>query len=212
MSNKRERVDDLVSSLRKILDRGTLSGAEASSLHGQLNFVQGQYFGCSSKPTMVFLQKILRGGWSDDYQEELALVAVYTVAALRSCPPRIVSLTDVKTPVMVFTNGACEPDGDSHLGLAGLVLIDRVSSVRKVFQVSVPISLCDHWRRFGAKQIILYLELWPILVFLAMCSGEFSSSRMIFYIDNNAVRDALTKGSSPVWDLLNVVTMHLLHI
>ena len=161
-----------------------MSGAEASSLHGQPNFARGQYFGCSLKPTMVFLQKILRGGWSDDYQEELALVAVYTVAALRSCPPRVVSLTDVKTPVMVFTDGAYEPDGDSHLGSAGLVLIDRVSGIQKVCQVSVPISLCEHWRRFGAKQIILYLELWPILVFLAMCSGEFSTGRMIFYIDN----------------------------
>ena len=172
VSNKKERVDDIVSSLERILDRGTLSGAEASSLHGQLNSAQGQYFGCSLKPTMVFLQKILRGWWSDDYQEELALVAVYTVAALRSCPPRIVSLTDVKTPVMLFSDGAYEPDGDSHLGSAGLVLIDRVSGIQKVCQVSVPISLCEHWRRFGAKQIILYLELWPILVFLAMCSGD----------------------------------------
>ena len=65
VSNKRERVDDLVKNLGQILDRGTLSGAEASTLHGRLNFAQGQYFGCSLKPTMVFLQKILRGSWSD---------------------------------------------------------------------------------------------------------------------------------------------------
>ena len=50
VSNKRERVDDLVKNLGEILDRGTLSGAEASTLHGQLNFAQGQYFGCSLKP------------------------------------------------------------------------------------------------------------------------------------------------------------------
>ena len=74
----------LVKNLGQILDRRTLSGAEASTLHGQLNFAQGQYFGCSLKPAMVFLQKILRDGWSDDYQEELAVVAVYTVAAQRS--------------------------------------------------------------------------------------------------------------------------------
>ena len=88
------------------------------------------------------------------------------------------------------------------------MLIDRVSGIPKVSQVSVPLSLCDHWRRFGAKQIILYLELWPIPVFLAMCSGEFSSTRrMIFYIDNNAVRDALIKGSSPVCDLFNMLSL-----
>ena len=127
---------------------------------------------------MVFLQKILRGGWSDEYQSELAVVAVYTVAALRSCPPRVISLTDIRTPVMVFTDGAYEPDGESHLGSAGLVLIDRVLGIRKVCQVSVPLALCDHWRRFGAKQIILYLEMWPILVFLFRCAGEFAKRRM----------------------------------
>ena len=129
------------------------------------------------------------------------------MAALRSCPPRIVSLTDVKTPVMVFTDGAYEPDGDSHLGSAVLVIVGRVLGIQKVCQVSVPISLCEHWRRFGAKQIILYSEPWPILVFLAMCSGEFSTRRMIFFIDNNVVRDALIKGSSPVCDLFNMLSL-----
>ena len=207
VSNKRERVDDLVKTLGRILDKGTLTGAEASTLHGQLNYAQGQYFGCSLKPTMIFLQKILRGGWSDEYQSELAVVAVYTVAALRSCPPRVISLADIRTPVMVFTDGAYEPDGESHLGSAGLVLIDRVLGIRKVCQVSVPLALCDHWRRFGAKQIILYLEMWPILVFLFRCAGEFAKRRMIFYIDNNAVRDALIKGSSPICDLFGMLSL-----
>ena len=143
----------------------------------------------------------------DDYQAELAVVIVYTVAALRSCPPRVISLTDVQTPVMVFTDGAYEPDGDSHLGSAGLVLVDRVSGISRVCQVSVPLSLCNHWRRFGARQIILYLELWPILVFLSRCASDFVKRRMIFYIDNNAVRDALIKGSSPVCDLFGMLSL-----
>ncbi len=50
-------------------------------------------------------------------QEELATVAVYTVAALRSCPPRVSSLTDKKTTVMV---SPYEPEGDRRVGTAGL--------------------------------------------------------------------------------------------
>ena len=207
VSNKRERIDDLVQRLGHILDRGTLSGAEAAALHGQWNFAQGQYCGCSLKPTMVFLQKILRSGWLDEYQEELALAAVFTVAALRSCPPRVVSLTDITTPVMVFTDGAYEPDGVSFIGSAGAVIIDEVLGTRRVFQVEVPESLCMHWKRFGAKQIIMCLELWPILVFLASCSNDFIKCRMIFYIDNNAVRDALIKGSSPICDIFHTLAI-----
>ena len=207
VSNKRERVDDLVQKLSDILDKGTLSGAEAASLHGQLNFAQGQYYGCSLKPAMVFLQKILKGGWHDEYQEDLAVVAVYTVAALRSCPPRVISLTDVTTPVMVFTDGAYEPEGDSFIGSAGVVVVDQVLGLRRVFEVEVPESLCEHWRRFGAKQLIIYLELWPILVFLASYSKVFEKRRMIFFIDNNAVRDALIKGSSPICDVFSMLAI-----
>ena len=50
VSNKRERIDDLVRKLGDILDCETLSEAEAAVLHGQLNFAQRQYYGCSLKP------------------------------------------------------------------------------------------------------------------------------------------------------------------
>ena len=94
VSNKPERVDDLVK-VGTILDKGRMSGSSAaSSLHGQLNFAQGQYYGCTLKPGMVFLQKVLRNGWHNEYQTELATVVCYIVAALRTSPPRQVCSAD----------------------------------------------------------------------------------------------------------------------
>ena len=49
--------------------------------------------------------------------------------------------------------------------------------------------------------------MWPILVFLFRCAGEFAKRRMTFYIDNNAVRDALIKGSSPICDLFGMLSL-----
>ena len=82
VSNKPERVEDLVRTMGNMLDKGYLSGSAAASLHGQLNFAQGQYYGCTLKPGMVFLQKVLRNGWHSEYQQELATAVCYIVASL----------------------------------------------------------------------------------------------------------------------------------
>ena len=47
----------------------------------------------------------------------------------------------------------------------------------------------------------MFLELWPTLVFLARYGKRFHNRRVIIFIDNTAVRDALSKGSSPLCDL-----------
>ena len=65
-----------------ILDKGYLTGSEAASLHTQLHLAQGQYYGCTLKPGMAFLQKVLCNRWHSEYQQELATVVVYIVAAL----------------------------------------------------------------------------------------------------------------------------------
>ena len=102
VSNKPERIDDLVRTMGNILDKGYLPGSAAASLHGQLNFAQGQYYGCTLKPGMVFLQKVLRNGWHSDYQQELATVVCYIVAALRTSPPRQVCSTDDTSAHLVW--------------------------------------------------------------------------------------------------------------
>ena len=54
VSNKPERIDDLVRTMGNILDKGYLSCSAAASSHGQLNFAHGRYYGCTLKPGMVF--------------------------------------------------------------------------------------------------------------------------------------------------------------
>ena len=77
----------------------------------------------------------------------------------------------------------------------------------KVQEVSVPSGLIQHWARGGAKQLIIFLELWPILVFLSRYGKRFHNRRVVVFIDNNAVRDALIKGSSPLCDLFCMLAL-----
>ena len=155
---------------------------------------------------MVFLQKVLHNGWHAEYQPELATAVCYIVAALRTSPPRQVCSTDEACAV-VFTDGAYEPDSDGAKCSSGLVIVDSSCEFRLVQEVSVPEVLIKHWSRGGAKQLIVFLELWPILVFLARYGRRFNNRRVIVFIDNNAVRDALIKGSSPLCDLFCMLAL-----
>ena len=186
VSNKPERIADLVRTMGDILDKGYLSGSAASSLHGQLNFAQGQYYRCTLKPGMVFLQKMLRNGWHAEYQPELATAVCYIVAALHTSPPRQVCSTDETRAVLVFTDGAYEPDSDGAKCSSGLVIVDSSCEFRLVQKVSFPEVLIKHWSRGGAKQLIVFLELWPILVFLARYGRRFNNRRATVFIDNNS--------------------------
>ena len=208
VSNKPERIDDLVQTMGNILDKGYLSGSAAASLQRAIELRTGSVLnGCTLKPGMVFLQKVLRTGWHAEYRPELATVVCYIVAALRTSPPRQVCSTDETRAVLVFTDGAYEPDSEGVQCSSGLVIVDSSCEFRLVQEVSVPSVLIKHWSRGGAKQLIVFLELWPILVFLARYGRRFSNRRVIIFIDSNAVRDALIKGSSPLCDLFCMLAL-----
>ena len=130
---------------------------------------------------------------------ELATVIAYIVSAKRKCPPRRICATDKTRPVLAFADGAYESCESGAVASASLDLVDGLQSVRMVREVSVPPSLVRHWARGGAKQLIVYLELWPILVFLSVYGTKLNNQRVVVFIDNNAVRDALIKGSSPIY-------------
>ena len=212
VANKEERISDLVQLLGTIVQREKLTGSEASSLHGQLNFAQGQYYGCSLKPAMVFLQKVMRLGWQSHFREELILMSTYLVTALRTCPPRTISTSDCKVPVMIFTDGAYEPERAGLVGSSGMVIFDPATGFKMVQAVEVSQQLLDHWKRHGSKQPIAYLELWPVAVCLFHYGASMSGRRVIFYIDNNAVRDALIKGVSPNVDMFCMLAFNSLQI
>ena len=105
------------------------------------------------------------------------------------------ALTDETRPIVVFTDGAWEPSSNCPAG-AGFVVVDPVTETRIACEVIVPDSLVNHWKSLGKSQLIAELELLPILVFFqeygSLCKGR----RILLFVDNNAIRDAVAKGTS----------------
>ena len=209
--NKPDRVEQIKQFLCDVMDRGRITSAEAATLHGQLNFAQGQYYDCVLKPGMAFLQ-ILRDRWKQDLQTSLGLVMAFIAASLMSSPPRVISVSDEITPVLIFTDGAYEPEGDDMQGSAGLVIIDSVDNFKVVQPVVVPVELHQHWKRGGSKQLIALMELWPVVVAIQNYGKRLYNRRCLSFIDNNAVRDGLIKGSSPVCDMFSLLSVVSLDI
>ncbi len=146
-----------------LCSRGRVERGEAASLHGQLNFAQGQYIGSELKPVTNLFSSVASEGWSDLRKSELLNAALFVRRVLTHAKPKLIDLGDELRPVLVFSDGAWEPGASKPEG-AGLVLIDPVSKLRAVHQVAIPRQLLDSWVASGKKQIITELELWPVVV------------------------------------------------
>ena len=201
LQNKPSRVSSLLSALEKILQDEKVEPGAAASIHGQLNFAQGQYLGSPLKPAMQFFSKIASQGWSEALRPELAVACLFAKSVFENERPRAFDIHEHTVPVLVFTDGAWEPSADQPAG-AGVVVLDLLTGTRAAHEVEVPEKLVQHWQQLGKAQIIAELELLPIVVFfeayVELCRGR----RVLLFVDNNAVRDAVAKSSSRSLTLL----------
>ena len=150
---------------------------------------------------MRFLQTVMQTFWKSSYAQVLVLMCTYLLTSLVTCPPRVVSTTDCKQPVLLFTDGAFGIEDGTGVGFGGLVFHDPMNGCKEVAEVDVPQDLLSHWGRGGAKQLIAFHELWPVL--LGVFTYGPKGRRLVVFIDNNS----LSKGSSPLVDLFTMLSL-----
>ena len=214
VGNKKSRVEELKRDAVRILDAGSISRQEAAAFHGRLNFAQGQLFGCIMKPAMQLLSKWAERQCAKGDAKVLASVMTYIVTVLETAPPRSICVHDRRPPALIFTDGAFEPEDPNHAVGAGAVIVDDFTKTRRVAEVAVPEALVALWQgKLGylpcRKQIIMHLELWPVLVTLLRLGKSLKNRRVLVFIDNNGARDALIKGTSPVDDVFPLLAMRI---
>ena len=195
--NKPERNAEISKELLRILEKGSVPRGEASSLHGRLNFAQGQLHGCPLKPALSFLSQVSTLGWHDARKHQLAVSLAYAEV------PRSVDACDARPPARLFTDGSWE----SGTGGAGAVLYLSPDDQGKVAAVQVPDALVEPWSKEGDAQLIAKFELVPILAALLAWGSEIAGRRLLIFVDNNGVRDSLIKGSTPVPNLFSMLAL-----
>ena len=121
------------------------------------------------------------------------------IQALLSAPPRTIAFVPELPPVVIFTDGCCDPE----TGWAGIgaVCFDRFTGTREAFGVAIPEEFMAVMRaECGYKQLIAQAEILPVLAAKIRWKSLLTMSRhrrVIFFLDNDAARYGLIKGYSP---------------
>ena len=97
-------------------------------------------------------------------KSELAQVATFLATALLCGPPRVLNISDALTPVLLFTDGACEPAAQGFEVGAGLVIRDPVTGLFRVHETPIAQEVIDTCAATGKNQVIAACELYPILI------------------------------------------------
>ena len=117
--------------------------------------------------------------------------ALWLLDVLRESPPRVVSSTSRRRPVLLFTDGAYE----GGISSAGAVIIDPETGFREYFGLVLPSALTGEWMSLGSKQPIALVELLPVAMAKVLWSEQLRDRSVIAFVDNNAVLFQLISGT-----------------
>jgi hypothetical protein len=115
--------------------------------------------------------------------------------------PRIIEPSCSERPVVIFTDGACEPEGTT---IGGVLLVS--GSRPQAFGAKLTEeATCRLATKVGQAQVIGQAELLPILVAKTIWEEFIKNRKVIYFIDNDSARLAMVKGYIPVLASLKII-------
>ena len=201
LSNKPGRVDAIKTEVKKVLEAPKPFGfKDALSFKGKFGFAEGQTFGRVLAPVSRVLSAWASESRSRMPSELLKLALSHAVLHLESAGPRVVGPRRKEKPVLIFTDGACEPEGTT----VGGVLVD--GSLTQCFGCAVSATQVEAWKtKLNQTQVIGQAELFPVLLAKLTWAEQLKGRRAIYFIDNDAARLGLVKAYSPVLPSLGLI-------
>ena len=187
--NKEGRVPKLIDFLSQVEARSFFKPGEASVMQGHLNFATGFYL---SKGLRFLTKTLTSVARCSDNRSQIAAFCRMAKHLLNVTPDREFRVADQKQPVLIFTDGAYEEGKAS----AGAIVFDPESAQTWVCRIPVPERLQELWLADAGKQIISQVEAWAMLVVRFDFRELLSSTQTLAWIDNEAARMSLIKGTS----------------
>lgn len=115
VSNTKERIDEIKGRIPDILAADSLSAAEASQLRGRLGVSNTQTFGREGAYAYLALGPRASGsGAKTRVTSNFKASLKWWVRHFDSAKPRRVKLDRNQVPVVPFTDGSCEHQGDLY--------------------------------------------------------------------------------------------------
>eukprot|EP00435_Cladocopium_sp_Y103_P072985 s158_g42.t1 len=165
---------------------------QAERLRGRMQWFEGYAFGRVAQHSLKILgdiatrkQKVVKLSALDITAIKFLLGRISEATALR------LNSTSLET-YLVFTDGACEGDGN-RVGSVGGVLVSPDGRLVEHFSSEVPEDFMRPALQ-ASENPIYELELLPVYISIFLWGTLVKSSHVVFYLDNDAARAALCKG------------------
>ncbi len=167
IQNKPGRLERILQLTKEFNDNKKGEGQTAATIGGLLNFSGGSVLGHSLKPATQLLYR-----WMSPSKPSASLKAELCDlirVLIRDVRPKEVSVNDIETPVLIFTDGAFEND----VGTWGALVIDPHNKICDVFAGTVPSHLTRFLIENVGQQIICEVEMYAYICAMAFawCIG-----------------------------------------
>ena len=162
---------------------------------GRLQFLESQLFGRMGKLALADLRQVERSSLPTVPLDDTHLDALKLLRSrLLQGRPRQIVVSASACPVLLFTDGACEPEGDTFVTTIGGVLVVP-GRLPRVFGSHVPGRLVSQWAE-RSKHVIGQTELYAVLIARTLWADHLNDSRCIAFVDHTGVHSACINGSS----------------
>ena len=202
LSPKEGRLKGIIELANKVLERGTMGFKEALAIKGKLQFAEGQLFYRVAVTICRLLSRWASVGGIRPLTDEMRYALRAIEPALSVAGPRLIEPSSSRRPTLIWTDGACEPDGTT---VGGILIKDGMRPQAFGARLTKEAAECLAAKP-GQKQVIGQAELLPILVAKTIWSEFIKNEKVIHFVDNDSARLAMIKGYSPVITSLRIIT------
>ena len=196
LTNKPERVEDILQMVARVKSDNQLSPALAATLRGRLLYAEQQCVGrCGIMATRALGVRAQEPGGRVELTPQLRRALEWVEAFLADTRPREVCTGPQPPPVVIFTDGACKGEGFKDVTVGGVMFAP--SGRCEAFEMRVPEQVARRWPSGKAGQSIGQAELYPVAVAKATWRQYIEGRQVIYFIDNDSARFALIRHYSP---------------
>lgn len=198
---KEGRIEGICELAEALLKRGSMDFKEALSLKGKLQFAEGQLFYRVTAIVCRLLSRWAATGGSRPLTLEMSTGLRSIRMYMSVAGPRSIEPISSVCPVVIFTDGACEPEGTT---IGGVLLVQGEQT--QAFGAKLTSEAVDLLvSKSGQTQVIGQAEILPILVAKTVWADQIRNKKVVYFIDNDSARLALIKGYSPVLASLRII-------
>ena len=196
IQNKPGRVEKLVAMIEEAAKNPEVARV-LPELQGHLNFASGFFY----NKGLRFLAKGLNKAAVNPESRTFQGLCRVAVTLLRATPPRTFDLGIQGPPLL----GAWES------GKAGAGAVVHCCATGKTIACDIPVpqDLINLWIKEAGEQIICQIEMWAFLALRVTMKQSFQSIPVVAWIDNEAARFALMKGTADSVTLRSMALVQL---